>query len=530
MNIWLMQIHPDDTSKAENWAIKALKNYFIALDLDYNLDPTNGKSFDEWSDEDFEYCRLLHKKEIKREGVSRSIKNFYHTMQQGDLVLVKAGQKPLALAQVKNYFFEPYPTKDIEFRHRRKVDILSWYETFKQRFPNFELNLPAPGTLMRLDDVKKFNYKTIMSWYKHIKKETYMNKLHRLLNLQKQIILTGPPGTGKTYTAKQLALSMLQDNSYLDDPNEQFEKINNEQAQLIQFHPAYNYEDFVRGIQISTNQQGALKYWTVNKTLGDMAEKAKFKNHPSILIIDEINRANLAAVIGELIYALEYRDNPVQTPYAPEGQTYELAIPSNLYIIGTMNTADRSVGHIDYAVRRRFAFVPCLPDRSVLESYYADSNNSYLKDTALRLFDSVAELFGETGTEDNQNKQGYLAPDFFKDDVQVGHTYFMANDCKELAVKFAYQVYPLLREYYKDGILVPENEKEIEIKIDQEHTGDRLLRLNKPEEGHKIFDKVVRKCEEREQLDSGDPMQSEEDNQDFQDTMNQEPKLSGSRP
>ena len=67
-----------------------------------------------------------------------------------------------------------------------------------------------------------------------------------------------------------------------------------------------------------------------------------------------------------------------------------------------------------------------------------------------------------------------------------------------------------------------ENEKEIEIKIDQEHTGDRLLRLNKPEEGHKIFDKVVRKCEEREQLDSGDPMQSEEDNQDFQDTMNQE--------
>jgi hypothetical protein len=175
-----------------------------------------------------------------------------------------------------------------------------------------------------------------------------------------------------------------------------------------------------------------------------MAESAASDtNKPYILIIDEINRANLAAVLGELIYALEYREE-VETPYNNPERTNDntIKIPENLYILGTMNTADRSIGHIDYAVRRRFVFIPALPCKTTLDTYSVSKN---LGQKPSELFATVEKLF-------DPNK-GCLSPDFHADDVQVGHTYFMAKDCEELAMKFAYQVYPLLREYYKDGIL-----------------------------------------------------------------------------
>jgi hypothetical protein len=114
----------------------------------------------------------------------------------------------------------------------------------------------------------------------------------------------------------------------------------------------------------------------------------------------------------------------------------------NLYLIGTMNTADRSIGHIDYAVRRRFAFVPLRPERTII----AQQTNDKVCTSGLALFDAVAALFSTIG---------FLAPDFHADDVQVGHTYFLARNQDVLFGKFAYQVYPLLREYYKDGVLVP---------------------------------------------------------------------------
>jgi 5-methylcytosine-specific restriction protein B len=135
---------------------------------------------------------------------------------------------------------------------------------------------------------------------------------------------------------------------------------------LIQFHPAYTYEDFVRGIVATTGSNGNINYDVKNKVLAEMAENAK--NNPDnsfVLIIDEINRANLSSVLGELIYALEYRGEVVESMYEYE-ESREIVLPENLYIIGTMNTADRSVGHIDYAIRRRFAFVDVNTDESVI--------------------------------------------------------------------------------------------------------------------------------------------------------------------
>ncbi len=284
-----------------------------------------------------------------------------------------------------------------------------------------------------------------------------MDSLKYLIEKTGQIILQGPPGTGKTWRAKNLAAFMLGLDLDKEDWQKDLNKVTFQKGgngigawAIVQFHPSYNYEDFVRGIQVKTvEDSGQLEYLTDNRIFGQMAAM-KDGDKKYVLIIDEINRANVAAVLGELIYALEYREEPVETPYAVKSgdengkESNTLIVPTNLYIIGTMNTADRSIGHIDYAVRRRFAFVSCPPKEEVIDGYYADTK---IKDKALKLFQAVKGLF-----------DSHLSPDFHKDDVQVGHTYFLVKGdssdemAKKLALKFSYQVYPLLREYYKDGV------------------------------------------------------------------------------
>lgn len=175
------------------------------------------------------------------------------------------------------------------------------------------------------------------------------------------------------------------------------------------------------------------------------AERPDLRNY--VLIIDEINRANLPAVLGELIYGLEYRNEPVESMYAYEDDN-TIIIPDNLYIIGTMNTADRSVGHIDYAIKRRFAFATLLPNKSVISN-----------EKACDLFDMVSGLF-MLKTEEGIEASDYLASDFDYKDVQIGHSYFMLSDgdvttqSKELKMRLQYEIVPLLREYVKDGLLL----------------------------------------------------------------------------
>ncbi len=161
------------------------------------------------------------------------------------------------------------------------------------------------------------------------------------------------------------------------------------------------------------------------------------------MIIDEINRANLSSVLGELIYALEYRGEEVASMYEVDG-TQKLILPPNLFIIGTMNTADRSVGHIDYAIRRRFAFVDVLPEElEDNEEIYFNKND----------FQLVASLF----TDQN------ISPEFEINAVQIGHSYFIVKKSeaqneeerdKFFDLKMQYEVLPILEEYVRDGILL----------------------------------------------------------------------------
>lgn len=175
-------------------------------------------------------------------------------------------------------------------------------------------------------------------------------------------------------------------------------------------------------------------------------EKIDQKNF--VLIIDEINRANLSSVLGELIYALEYRGESVESIYDIEGKR-SIVLPPNLFIIGTMNTADRSVGYIDYAVRRRFAFVDVLPkvlDESQLEG----------KKFAIDKFKEVSKLFVSNENLEEKNlvlePSEHLSEEFKPEDIWLGHSYFIyENDNLEIQLK--YEVIPILKEYVKDGIL-----------------------------------------------------------------------------
>ncbi|MDR7128086.1 DNA polymerase III delta prime subunit [Algoriphagus sp. 4150] len=178
----------------------------------------------------------------------------------------------------------------------------------------------------------------------------------------------------------------------------------------------------------------------------------KIDEIPFVLIIDEVNRANLPSVLGELIYGLEYRGEPIESMYEVDGDR-KMIIPPNLYVIGTMNTADRSVGHIDYAIRRRFAFVDVLP-----------STDPILNPLAKHMFENVSKLFVSNYAEVISDKATpkraeTLMADFKPEDVWIGHSYFLTDKADsqtavdEIKIKMKYEVLPLLKEYVKDGIL-----------------------------------------------------------------------------
>lgn len=177
----------------------------------------------------------------------------------------------------------------------------------------------------------------------------------------------------------------------------------------------------------------------INKIKTKTVEVQKIELQNYVLIIDEINRGNVSKIFGELITLLEADkrlggEHPIKVtlPYSKD----EFGVPSNLYIIGTMNTTDRSVGNIDYAVRRRFAFVTLKSKREIVENKWGTDDCK-----AVRLFDAVKSFI-------EKNKY-----DMDIEDLMVGHSYFMANDDSELELKWQYEILPLLNEYIKDGIL-----------------------------------------------------------------------------
>ncbi|MBS7233650.1 AAA family ATPase [Flavobacterium psychroterrae] len=308
---------------------------------------------------------------------------------------------------------------------------------------NLGPNSIITNTIIQLSDNSFFDFvkKILSGEVQNSKEYKKMNEIIDLLQYKKQIILQGPPGTGKTYSAKKIAFELLGGN--IPD-----------RYKLIQFHPSYTYEDFVRGIVSEIDEDGDIFYQAKNKIIAEFAETAAASEENHVLIIDEINRANLASVLGELIYALEYRNEPVQSMYDIDGDN-TIIIPDNLFIIGTMNTADRSVGHIDYAIKRRFAFVDVFPNAEVINTVKGKE-----------LFNRVANLFVKVKDGININSD-FLASDFNFKEIQLGHSYFLLKgrtpeeQKTELEMRLKYEIIPILNEYVKDGLLLETAKEEI---------------------------------------------------------------------
>jgi 5-methylcytosine-specific restriction protein B len=243
--------------------------------------------------------------------------------------------------------------------------------------------------------------------------------VHSLLRQRRFVVLQGPPGTGKTRLADQIRARFFDG-----------------RGMTVQFHPAVTYEDFVIGLSPDA-KQGNLRFDVRRGWLLEAARQAATK--PSLLVIDEVNRADLGKVLGEAIYLFEAGDvgtdtpRRVRLPHVLEGEE-SLTLPPGLFVLATMNTADRSIAGMDLAVRRRFAFVNMPPDRSVVEAQGLP--------LATEVFDRLSDVFVEHAPEEAL-------------DLLPGHAYFLAASEAELRRRFRYELLPLLDEYLRQGFLGP---------------------------------------------------------------------------
>ncbi|MCE5231047.1 AAA family ATPase [bacterium] len=240
-----------------------------------------------------------------------------------------------------------------------------------------------------------------------------------LLKERRFVVLQGPPGTGKTRLSGEILSSDFKGHGV-----------------AVQFHPAVTYESFISGISPDV-KESTLRFDVKAGWLVESATAAQDSKSDYLLHIDEINRADLGRVLGEAIYLFEPREiaqgqsRRVQLPHPLNGSS-EFSLPPNLYILGTMNSADRSIAILDLAVRRRFAFVDVWPDLSVIEAQGLQ--------LATEAFGRLQDIFAQYAPADAL----VLLP---------GHAYFLANDKAELARRLRYELMPLISEYLQEGRL-----------------------------------------------------------------------------
>ncbi len=244
----------------------------------------------------------------------------------------------------------------------------------------------------------------------------FLEEIATLLKDKKQVIFQGPPGTGKTYVAQALAKHLAR---------------SEERVTLVQFHPSYAYEDFVQGFRPTL--QGGQPGFELRKgpllRAADRAREEPGADH--FLVIDEINRGNIAKVFGELYFLLEYRDSEMQLQYSDK----PFSLPGNLYIIGTMNTADRSIALVDLALRRRFYFMEFHPDEEPVKGVL----RRWLEANGLDHMAWVADAV-ELANDKPQLKQDRHAA--------IGPSYFMKSGLDEADVKriWKHSVLPYIEE------------------------------------------------------------------------------------
>lgn len=277
-----------------------------------------------------------------------------------------------------------------------------------------QTSLPSDTTTSRYVDICQKTYLP----------ESFFRDCEQLLQAKRQIVLQGAPGTGKTFVADHLA---------------ELWAGSRERVKVVQFHESYGYEDFIYGIKPRPSANGTGTAFTPEPGLFvkfcEHVRKEEEKNF--VLLIDEINRAKAARVFGELLYLLEYRERNIELQ---NGSLF--SIPKNLYIIATMNTTDKSIALVDYALRRRFAFIalaPVIEGKSTVLRCWLQENGISNADEVERLFVTLNQEIARKGDEA----------------LMVGHSYFMVEQAKNehhfseelLNFIWRYYVLPLIAEY-----------------------------------------------------------------------------------
>jgi len=251
---------------------------------------------------------------------------------------------------------------------------------------------------------------------------SFVNEIYGLLQKTRQVIFFGPPGTGKTLFAQRIAEVIAPDE---------------EQRLLVQFHPSTSYEDFVEGYRPQQRDDGQIGYELQPGPLRRLAlAAADDPEHIYVLVIDEINRANLPKVLGELLFLLEYRNESVRPLYRPDEA---FSLPENLWIIGTMNTADRSIALVDAALRRRFQFIEFVPD---------PENKNPISNVLRNWVEQNQQLAILPEIVDSVNNR--LSKELGGSHLALGPSYFMKDgiDEKMLREIWKYQITPLIDDLF----------------------------------------------------------------------------------
>jgi 5-methylcytosine-specific restriction protein B len=279
-------------------------------------------------------------------------------------------------------------------------------------------------------------------WYK-TDEENSLNPLHAL-EIKKQIVLYGPPGTGKTFEAKEVAKQLIHRvalrkwnaDKYFNNLKKVEAAVEN-RIRRVQFHPGYGYEDFIRGLHLVGQGQTKYKNGVLLQILEYMKADQEFSDLPFVLILDELNRADLSKVLGECFSLFEDRNQPIQLA-GQDDTPVLLQLPENLYFIGTMNLIDQSLEQVDFALRRRFLwFFRGFNKESFLtisEKKWVERIQEHPK---LRTWDKVKEEFEKLAKRAESLNQLISTHYLLGQQYEIGHTYFtdvVAFACQELIV------------------------------------------------------------------------------------------------
>lgn len=365
---------------------------------------------------------------------------FANEMKIGDIVFVKKGMHQIIGRGVVMSDYEYDDTRDDEYKNIRQVD---WTHNGEWPHPGQAVMKTLTDITSYTDYVEKLNSlfedeteedaEDVEKTYPPYTKEDFLSevfmpeeeyeKLFGILRIKKNIILQGAPGVGKTFAAKRIAFSMMGVKDV-------------ERVMMVQFHQSYSYEDFIMGFRPSTDgfelKRGAFY---------NFCKKAEIDgDNDYFFIIDEINRGNLSKIFGELFMLIENdkRGVSLQLLYSDE----KFSVPKNIYIIGMMNTADRSLAMLDYALRRRFAFFEIKP------GFTTDGFREYRMSLENEKFDKLiacVESLNNVISNDESLGDGFC----------IGHSYFCnllpdTIDDQVLSGIVEYELIPLLKEYWFD--------------------------------------------------------------------------------